>query len=221
MQEALSRTPFIHDPSIEEMVRTSAQKCRPPAQSSIYLCSCYIRHCDVEGKIIHVFEGSDKDAESCARKKCAKEYKLDLCCSSNYSLFSVTRGEEVVIPKNVIPIVAGYSADGRKALLPFHYDSSELSKLVIESDFLEKRPNVEDDKSSQSNCHGSPDKIKLYCLRYPLDTYPRLFGPDGFMRGEGAGIDATGPYSWRFTENLPHFEPEEPTNDSENGHGVA
>lgn len=224
MQESLSRMSFIHDPLFEEILRMSAEMRKSLNRSvemrkllKISACRNYLfglptdflgsqfRHCDVEGRLTHIVNKKFQFTK-CYRKECAKEYELILYSTSDFSLFWVTPGEEVpvVIPKNVIPIVAGYLADGRKAFLPLLSE-----ELVTESNSLEgRRPNGEDGRVSKSNYHA-PTKIKLLCLRYPPDKYPRLFGPNDFMRGEGAGIDATGPYSWRFTRNLPHLETEE------------
>lgn len=211
MQEALSRTSFIHDPSFEEMVRMSARKCRPPIEPSLDFTERQLRHCDINGRLIHVFSEPWHESECRTNRceKCVEEYELVLCNISNLGLYSATRrGEEpeVIIPKHVIPIVAGYLADGRKALLPLY--PLYFDELLTESDSPKGvRPDGDDDQSSQSS--HPPIRINILCLRYPLDTYPRLFGPDDFMRGEGAGIDATGPYSWCFTRNLPHLEAEE------------
>lgn len=216
MQEALARTSFIHDPLYEEMVQQSAEKCKPPKEIIGYeLLRPYIRHCDDNGKIIHMPNGYMQMRSSCAREECTTEYELCLRDSFSLSWLLVPKGEAVIVPKHVIPIVAGYSVDGRKAFIPV---SDEL-ELMTESDSPEnERSNLTCEECVQTSMF---DRYSLFhyvfCLRYPLDTYPRLFGPDDFMRGEGVGIDTTGPYSWRFKRNLPHFEPEESTNETETG----
>lgn len=219
MQETLSRTSFFLDPLFEGMVRMSAQKCRPPEEPSRDFSESQIRHCDVDGRITHVnfaththkFPVPVAAVNACVRE-CAKEYELDLHSTSYLSLLlvRVTRGEGVVIPKNVIPIVAGYLADGRRVFLPIYSRG-----LVTESNSIERNcMDEEDGQSSQSDSY-SRAPVGIFCLRYAPDTYPRLFGPDDFMCGEGAGIDATGPYSWRFTRDLPRIEAKETDEHSE------
>ena len=48
--------------------------------------------------------------------------------------------------------------------------------------------------------------IRLTILRYSPDIYPRRYGPKKFKAGIDAGIDATGPYSWKPVKKLPRIE---------------
>lgn len=205
MQEALSCTSFINDPLYEEMVQQTAHNCRPPMRPLFHIDGRYIRHCDADGKVIHISNGRNL---LCARKECTTEYELHLFDNIDFSLLTIPEGKAVAIPKHVVPILGGYCADGRRALVPLFCNRH----LVIESDsFEDKVWEVFSDEQNKPLMLGLSLTPIVLCLRFDLDTYPRRFGPDDFMRNEAAGIDATGPYSWRFTRYIPHSEPEEST----------
>ena len=114
--------------------------------------------------------------------------------------FRFSRGAPIRFLGSVKPISAGLYSDGRKAFAADAFASFDCA--VTENTYPEK-PCVWD---WNDDGFVIPDFVYLPVLRYEADKYPRRHGTEEFMAGIDDGLDATGPYSWRFVKHLSHIE---------------
>ena len=104
------------------------------------------------------------------------------------------------------PLVAGRQADGRLSYVFELYPEDDLwypgsGPTAEEARFLQRSPEANFILASPS----LSDKLSIYVLRYDLSAYMDCVYYVDKMRIEDTGMDAMGPFSWRFRRYLPAF----------------
>lgn len=168
------------------------------------------RHCDKNGNLIHIQKRFQFDYCSFA---CSVEQELSYRYEDVLRI-KFPRGVPIRLPEYAVPILAGHKQDGDRpflarahwlALSPYSYNHYSVSKGT----------KVEELRFPDGWKMFAPTSIVLHDLRYAADKYPRRSGPDEFMAGDdNAGLDAAGPYSWKFVRYVSKVE-DVPESDSD------
>lgn len=99
------------------------------------------------------------------------------------------------------PVLAGYSPDGSACFIA--YNAVEIPHTVCDgtrSKDLRFRAHYEDGSVKDEDIYAQKhDIMKVFCLRYDPFVYEHTDGASP----NSVGMDATGPYSWKFNRKLP------------------
>lgn len=122
------------------------------------------------------------------KSECRVEYTLELASKDIVPVFlhSATRTR---LPSCAIPILAGRYQDGTEAFMAGGWFQPATCTPL--SNRIEPRHDA---------------TAWFWVLRYAPETYSRRYGPDDFIARREGGIDATGPYSWKFNRYVSHIE---------------
>lgn len=142
------------------------------------------RHCDADGRVIHIYDpqfGVEPDRQEC--EGCTTEHML--ICSGGHHLWMDYRLGGSIPENNVVLILAGRTKNGDMGYVAMN----ELFEYFVHN-------------SEQAEAAPSP---RLAILRYAPDSFPRfprsdLSEPAATTSKEG--LDATGPFSWKFRRYL-------------------
>lgn len=160
--------------------RTVYLESRPLGKSKVY------RHCDVRGRVIHLGSMLDKRrSERLCTEKCMTEDKLVCPRVADKVLWSTYHYGEFTSLANVVPILAGRLPNGDKGYVA----RDVFVRYIIHS----------------SDRAKAVPFLRLSVLRYAPDPYTRsnISGLPAATSEEG--LDATGPYSWKFVRDLPRM----------------
>lgn len=165
------------------------------------------RHCDKNGNFIHVFQVRSP-GNQCS-SACSVEQELSYWYEPGDVLrIEFPRGVPIRLPEYAVPILAGHKQDGDRLFLARAFP---LYKPLGVSEGTK----VEELRYQHGGNMVAATSIELHVLRYAADKYPRRFGPDEFMAGDdNAGLDAAGPYSWKFVRYVSKVE-DVPESDSD------
>lgn len=168
------------------LLESTKGKCKPAAIGSKFPPTFY-RHCDVDGYLVHI--------DNACTQACLVENRLSFH-DEDILWIQFPHGTTVRLPDETVPILAGHHPYGRKAILAkaCSVDRGSTSKCII----TEGRP--------EQYRFRDPGLILVPVLRYTPDMYPRRHGPVKLMAGLEDGLDATGPYSWKFQRSVSHIE---------------
>lgn len=153
------------------------------------------RHCDTKGNLVHV-EGEGK-----CTNECVLVYHYDFH-SSDILQVEISAGQQIEVPSFVEPLLAGRLSDGRRAYLARAHSPRGCGWMSFCSVAEGTKPEDAHPNSWMTGDPEIPDKVHLLALRYAPNSYPRRYGSEEFLAGVSDGIDATGPYSWKFIGKL-------------------
>lgn len=147
------------------------------------------RHCNVQGQVIHLSNlryEEERNSESC--KECAIEHELEYHLWNYLSIEDYHYGR-TILSDEIVPIFAGHLANGEKG-----YVMDDAGAEFRNPPFIHN-----------SNKAKAAYRPRLLILRYASDVYPKC--PDSRLSTAPPtdGMDATGPYSWKFVQFLPHI----------------
>ena len=105
------------------------------------------------------------------------------------------------------PIIAGYTSNGLPLYCAANYyqsswigirNGTSLDRMQCREHYL--------DGTEKTSLLDSRESLKVLALKYDPDAYIRS---KYYMNnaGDTEGMDPTGPFSWRFSKELPDIEP--------------
>lgn len=190
MLDALSRTDFRRTSEYDEMVASMRPAIFAKRESQGSLLQAAYRHCDEQGRLVHILTGGERNwnklpSKSC-QNTCATEHEMFL---NIWDLLIVRNVAET--PIELAPIFVGHLPDGRKAYLAEIYNP--VHKML---------------HWTYDEVDNLPSGATIPIVRYPDDTYD---GSRSFYRRmqepeSGNRMDPTGPYSWVFVKDLPRLK---------------
>lgn len=196
--DALDRESFEIPREYQGLMEAAAAKCRADDIIDLVMPLDFSRHCDEYGNFIHML-GDINDRNHCTQF-CSAGHHLYIGDRRHVMEVEFRRGTPIQLPESVVPIFAGSDIDGRRLFMATAVPMNRHCGVPMGT-----KP--EDIRfRDHQNRVVTPTSISLYVLRYAADTYPPLLGHDEFMVGDDAGIDATGPYSWKFLKHLLKIE---------------
>lgn len=199
MLASLFHTACTNSPDVAELIKSTAKDCRPRVNSWIgYNKRDIVRHCDKNGDLVHILE-----EEHCT-KACSVEHRLVLD-SRDVLLLSMSEGTSLPVSRDLIPVFAGRKPNGQKLFVAYSsnsFESCNLSTIITYENIKPTCRQYTVDDGEGRRVRGS---VRLPILRHSPRGYSRRYGSDEFMVGEDDGLDATGPYSWKFHRYIPQL----------------
>lgn len=196
MLDALSSMRFESSGTFADLSAQTLPNCRPamPNFDGPHDFS-YYRHCDNEGLLVHASITNPPSDRDCTQS-CRAEHSLQVFIYEDIMRVCLHPKAATQLPSAAVPILAGRFRDG-----------TELFMGRSEADNGLHRDYVPLSHGRELQDHD--DKYRqyfVYILRYAPETYSRRYGSDEFMAGRDDGLDATGPYCWKFERYLSHID---------------
>lgn len=214
---ALALTDPNDSRQVASLLETTEQKCRPGTEPYIPLWTSgqrntgsyfvWYRHCDKDGTLVHLHlsmrHGRHRLYSNCP-PTCSVEHTLQVQVD-DVLWVTFPYGTAVRIPDTLVPLLAGRYPDGRKAFVAqaFGSDQKVISCCTVAEGMKAEQLRL---RRWRRKKLVIPDSIQICVLRYAQETYSRLWGSDEFLNGMDDGLDATGPFSWKFEEHLSRID---------------
>ncbi|THH08607.1 hypothetical protein EW145_g2577 [Phellinidium pouzarii] len=181
MLKALSLTSKIRHPSdFTTFVEKVKVKC--PPMSGLFI---YYRHCDAEGRLLHVLDIFDYDGR-CDRHGCVMEHVMDMGPTWDDIIYLHLERGTAFSSAGYYPILAGHTVDGERAYLALAVLGTKPEDLRVQK------------RSAGVSAERTPISLDVLVLRWAPDLYE-----ESEDININVGMDATGPFFWRLSEADP------------------
>lgn len=186
MLNALSSAMIQSPNEYAELVESTTDKAMQLRSGHLSLVDIGIyRHCDVQGRVIHLNSIFRKDLNDRVCTECATEHVLACPPDAGDVLWMEYRYGEASLLEDVVPILAGYLTDGEKGYVAMNWEEV----FIHNSDQAKAAP-----------------FLTLPILRYAHDSCARG-GVSGICTANSEeDRDATGCYSWEFVRDIPRIQ---------------